>query len=220
MSALWSKMPCGWQTQPNHHQAIISSDRGDAIAALKLYITLCLKANFLPNATFSSSGCVKKSITDFCKLTKLSRPMVVRGFRQLKIWGFVTSKAGRPTIYQINNYDDAKYWVKLPRSHLFSTPNERVITKLISLSNRRSASLHALQLYLYLASISNGVSKKAKVTYDKISEVLGVNRNEVSRAISLLIACDLVTVRQDDTDIEQHMHSCNVYTLRGSIAEK
>lgn len=52
------------------------------------------------------------------------------------------------------------------------------------------------------------------MTYVRITEVLGVNRNDVSKAISTLVAHDLLTVRKSEDD-NGDVYAINAYWLRG-----
>lgn len=219
MSDLWAKMPCSWQTEVEKHNDIRGrfgwqADQGASIAALKLYIALCLKANFSSNTRFPRAGCVQKSITDFERLTDLSRPMVVRGMRRLVDLGIVEPLAGRPRVYRIVDYETARYWTKLPRTYLFGDRSETQVQKLFSLPNRSRTTLAALQFYLYIAAVRNRLGD-AKVTYNTIAERTGLSRSEISGAISLLVGNDLLSVRQNEDG--GPLRACNIYWLRGNL---
>lgn len=212
----WAKMPCSWQNQADVHKALREAPAGEAIAALKLYIALCLKANFKKKLDVPSEGCVKKSITELSKLIKTSRPMVIRGLRLLEKLKIIESLGGRPTTYKILGYESSKYWAKLPLTYLYKNKQRKEITLIAHLPNRTIATLEALQMYLYIASIRDKSSDKANVTYEKLCSVLNLTRNAVSRAISLLTSFDLVTVRNEAFDYNLDKQQCNCYWLRGT----
>lgn len=99
----WSKMPCSWQTNASFHANLRYTPRsflgdgcppGEAIAALKLYVALCLKANYNARAHLPETGCVQLSISDLCELVGLSRPMVIKGLRKLVEWMIIEGKGG------------------------------------------------------------------------------------------------------------------------------
>lgn len=220
-TAKWSKMPCSWQTSNNVHEKIRGAPAGVAIAALKLYIGLCLKANFAPRKGLPETGCVKRSVEQLCKLAGLSKPMVISGLKMLGTLGMIELRGGRPATYHITEYETAKYWTKLPRDHLYDGGLGVRMPLLDSLPNRGKATLHALQMYLYLASIRNRDSNKATVTYEHMSKVLGFGRNDISRAISSLVSADLISVRLGEVDdFHKSERPCNVYWLRGSISDE
>lgn len=219
--AKWSKMPCSWQTSKDVHDQIRGVPPGIAIAALKLYIGLCLKANYAPRKGLPETGCVRRSIEQLCNLAGLSKPMVIAGVKMLRTWGMIELRGGRPATYHITEYDTAKYWTKLPREHLYDGGLGTTMPLLEALPNRSKATLHALQMYLYLASIRNRDSNKATVTYDRMAAVMGIGRNDISRAISSLVSADLLSVRLGEIDdFHTSGRPCNVYWLRGSMSDE
>ena len=212
----WRKMPVSWQKDPAFQEKVRSAPQGHAIAALKLYIALCLKANFHPT-DFLAAGCAQLSLTSLSELVDVSRPMVIAGLNLLSSWGVIASEGGRPTVWRIVEYLDAPYWVKLPKRPLYGSKSEERILGLIQLPNRRRDSLHALQLYLYLASIRDKHTFMANLSYEQGKKTLGISRNQFSTAISLL-ALELVSVRTAIEVKEQtgKNFSSSQYWLRGS----
>lgn len=213
---MWKKMPVSWQKEPEFQRKIRDADQGVAIAALKLYIAICLKAEYYETERLSA-GSVQLSLTVLSELVGLSRPMVIAGLELLKEWNVVLPAGGRPLIRQIVGFEKPEYWVKLPTRHLFGSKNENRIERLIELPNRRRTTLHALQLYLYLAAIRDGGSNKATVSYQRAADTLAISRNYLSEALSQL-AGRLVTVR---TAVEAKRvtginFSSNEYWLRGT----
>jgi hypothetical protein len=213
----WRKMPVSWQKDPESQQRIRAAPQGAAIAALKIYLAICLKAEFHETDRLPA-GSAQLSLTSLCELLDLSRPMVVDGLKLLVEWNIVARIGGRPTILQIIGFDEPPYWVKLPKRPLYGGKSEDAIEALMQLPNRKRSSLHALQLYLYLASIRDKHSNMAKLSYDQGAATLGISRNHFSSAVSLLAAVGLVTVRTA-LEIKQQTgqnFSSNQYWLRGS----
>jgi hypothetical protein len=212
----WRKMPVSWQKEPDFQKKIRAADQGSAIAALKIYIAICLKAEYYETERLPA-GSAQLSLTALCNMLDLSRPMVVAGINLLVKWGVVARIRARPTILQIVEFESASYWVKLPTRPMYGSKCEDAIETLIHLPNRRRSTLHALQLYLYLASIRDKASNKASLSFDHGTKTLGISRNQFSAAVSLL-AENLVTVRtamaiKDETG---QKFSSNQYWLRGS----
>jgi hypothetical protein len=212
----WSKMPVSWQKDPSFQERIRSAPQGDAIAALKLYIAICLKAEFHPTETLDA-GCVQLSLTSLCELVDVSRPMVIAGLKLLAEWGIVRSENGRPTILRIVHYVNTPYWVKLPKRPLYGSKDQDHVIGLVQMPNRRRGTLHALQLYLYLAAIRDKQTHIAKLSYDQGKRTLGLSRNQFSAAISML-TLELVTVRtaSETKEMTGKSYSTNQYWLRGS----
>jgi|SRR5471032_2972455 len=215
----WSKMPVSWQKDLSFHEKIRAAPQGDAIAALKLYIVLCLKANFNLTGTLAA-GCVQLSLTSLSELVDISRPMVVAGLKLLDEWKIVESEKGRPRILRIVNYDGAAYWAKLPNRPLYGGKSEERVIGLIQMPNRQRGTLHALQLYLYLASIRDKYTQIANLSYDQGKKILGLSRNHFSAAISMLVL-ELVSVRTslETKQLKGQSYSTNQYWLRGSESD-
>ena len=205
------------------HRTIGEAPKGEAIAALKLYIGFCLKANYGEKDGLPKPGCVRISLSQLEQLADLSRPMVVAGLKLLKKWSMVESLGGRPAIYHIVEYETTRNWTKLTNrslygSYSFSKKERDRMLGLEHMSNRSTTTLHALQLYLYLASMRNQHTNKAQVGYNVMCRVLEIQRNWLSAAISML-STDLITVRTAPTVNyeENKKHSTNHYWLRGSL---
>lgn len=215
----WSKMPCSWQINPENQRVIrcaASTQPGEVIAALKLYIALCLKANYNKKEGLPSTGCVKANLTQLGKLVGMSRPMIIRGINMLERWGVIEKLGGRPAIYHIRDYESAPYWTKLPKQYLYGGYDRDKVSAILALPNRLRSTVDALQLYLYLAAVRDRFTEKAKVTYPKIYSVLHLDRNQISHAISNLTGSGLITVRLEDFDEKSKKMPCNAYWLRGS----
>ena len=120
---------------------------------------------------------------------------------------------GKPTTYVLADYDTCRYWTKLPKRHLMGG-DSREIEHLATLSNRGQAVFEALQFYIYIASIRDKKTLKAKATYETIVEALGMSRNAVSIAITFLCARQMISMRPDS---EGGTHPCNIYWLMGKV---
>jgi hypothetical protein len=210
----WSKMPCGWQTDARVHRRIRKTPIGAAIAALKLYIAFCIKANY-NSKDGMEPGCVKLSLARLGRLVGLSKPMVISGLKALEDWDLAQRLQQRPAIYQLLDYVSCPNWAKLPTAHLYG--GRQGIGLLTRMNNRGRRRLLALQMYLYLAAIIDGRTRTARVSYDRICELLGAGRNDVSAAISILCEDELISCRlADATDRKNPRRQSNEYWLRGT----
>lgn len=216
MTSYWAKMPCDWQTDRFVHLKLRELPCGEAIAALKLYITFCLKANFKADGKLAQAGCVRQSLVALGLATGLSKPMVIKGLSALVQLDLVQRLGGRPATYLICRYETASYWAKLPTKYLQGAFVGEV-AKIARLSNRGQQVFEALQFYLYIAATRDKATLKAKITYDTLSSVLRMSRNAVSRAISYLVEQKLISLRPDP---EAERYPCNVYWLVGRFKEE
>jgi hypothetical protein len=221
----WAKMPCSWQLLPDRHAVLSGNSPGQVIAALKIYLSMCLYANFGPNGRFAAAGCTQRSVTAWCRSLKLSRPVAISGLRLLNATGIAERLGGRPETYRIADYETARYWTRLPKTYLLgSTP--RQVEKLASFPSRGRSAANALRLYVYIAAVRDRKTFAATVGYTKIIDTLGLSRNAVSSAISMLVEHELVTVRNNklaelhmvgyDGPIPRDIYvATNTYFLRG-----
>lgn len=213
----WAKMPCSWQTDPETHRAIRKLPTGQATSALKLYLAICVRANYNQRADLPTTGCARLTLDDLEALTGLSRPMVVAGLRQLRQLDIIEVLEKRPAVYHIKAYESARYWTRLPRAPLYGHPSARHLATLAAMPIRQGVTRHALQLYLYLASIRDRNSDKATVSFAQMQQTLDLSRRAISRGISMLVAHDLIGVRSGSTSAETNERSTSVYWLLGRV---
>lgn len=216
----WAKMPCGWQTDPMVHLQINQMPVGQAIAALKIYIGLVCRAAYSKRADLPAPGCARLTLSDLCELLDLSRPMVVAGIRGLRELALIEVVEKRPAVYRLANFETCPNWAKLPSGYLYGADSMRKLYKIAELSNRSGATVHALQLYLYLASVRDKHTLKAVVSYSRMDDTLCITRNEVSRGLSLLISHSLIGSRLGDPDPTTKRRPANVYWLQGRVGAR
>jgi hypothetical protein len=194
----WAKLPATWQLDGDQHAALARQQPGAVIAALKIYLGMCLYANFGPNERYEVSGCAQRSVSQLSHALKLSRPFVIKGLRLLRERRMVERLGGRPEIYRIARYDTARNWTRLPRQYLVGAGGpRRQIEKLAGFPSRGRTAANALRFYIYIASIRNRNTGAATVGYNRLMEILHLSRAEISDAISLLIEHQLITVRNN-----------------------
>ena len=217
MSSMWAKMPCGWQQDEHIHREMRKAPIGKAIAALKLYLALCMLANYSPTSALSSAGSVKLSLVALARKTGMSKPLAIGGARLLEKLKLIKREAGKPITYVLADYGTCKYWTKLPKRYLIGN-DSREIERMATLPNRGQEVFEALQFYIYIASIRDKVTGKAKVTYETIIHTLGMSRNAVSRAISTLCAKNMISMRPEDP--VPGKRPSNTYWLLGRMEEQ
>ena len=81
---------------------------------------------------------------------------------------------------------------------------------------RSKCELHALKLYLYLASSRDGKQKYVEASYEKIFERTGISERDIRRAIAVLIGTGLLRNVERQTAAEKNAWGPNKYFLEGS----
>lgn len=192
---LWVKMPSKWISDGVLLEHFSSKDISTEIAALKIYICLCLSAKVVTHSEYSSFLGLETYVDRFeARITydqimdsvSLSRVLVSRGLKKL-----VSSKlvridgSTRKKIYVLIGQPN-RSWCKLPRKDLIK--KDEVISAFTTFTQRYAFERDALKLFLYLLSIrtnskrfvdvSRGqIYEKTGITIDKIDGVLGFLRS-------------------------------------------
>jgi hypothetical protein len=213
----WVRMPTWWAINPEIHEAIANASTGDAIASLKLYLGMCATANRTPTDLLPLVGSVAATLTEWSQFMGLSRPMVIAGMGLLAKLGVIERLQLRPGIYRLTRYEDTAYWTRLPHRHLAVSSASGKLQKLVDMTSRSRTTLHALQLYVYIASIRDKKTLLATVSYTKMCETLHMSRASVSRGLSVLVHHDLVNMRHNDYDPVLKKKAAGVYWLKGRI---
>lgn len=213
----WVRMPTWWTGKTEIHQALADAPTGVAIAALKLYLAICSRASRKSTEFLPRVGSVCETVSNWVEIVGVSRPMAIQGLRLLIELGLLEQLQRRPGIHALVGYDGPGYWTRLPHKHLAGSGSSERILRLVEMSNRSRVTLHALQVYVYLASIRDRKTLQATVSYLRMTEVLVMQRAEVSQALSALAAHQLVSMRQNDYDPIAQRKLPGVYWLKGRM---
>lgn len=219
--SLFSKMPIKWIQDGglvnfgNRSTPMAEKElklQNGSIAALKLYMTLCLKATF-------GTGEVKTTYNKLIALSGMSRPVVARALKRLVDEELITKKSKSlcegSSIY-INGWLEHTYYGTLPKRWLFDDKGIR-IEKLLNF-NFSTASLHALKVYLALVGFRDRHRDGlAVISYTAIARYTGVPRYRVAEAITKLYDMNLISYRQADfTDSnDDEIDRTNRYLVKG-----
>lgn len=188
-------------------------DRGNSIAALKLYIGLLVKTNNM--SSDPEYGKSTWSITEIQKSTGLSREKIVTAGRILEEYRLIDidRKNGAKNIYKIVGYE-INSWGKIPKGMF------RLITggdTLKQITTRSKAGLNALKLYIYLVSCYDSKFGYSQPGYYTIENKTGIIRNEIKRALSMLINLELIVIEHEipDSKSGNPYNTPNRYYIRG-----
>jgi len=171
---------------------------GKSIAALKCIVALSVSIEFWTRKA-------KLSISDFEKLTGLSRPMVIHGLKKLQDMGIVlVDRSGHVHEYELTVTTQDDKWAKIPferaRRHISEIPNRGIVA------------LTAIKIYLLLACIRPNDQDMVAISYDTFTEYLGVQRPHIRAALDILYSHTLIRITLEGTSSKERH---NVYTVSG-----
>jgi hypothetical protein len=208
MKTVWSKLPSRWIRDGGLRAFQGGDSRGDA-AALKLYMTLALFANFKPIALLAA-GSTRMTFSDLEQQCEVSRRYIALGLRRLESQArIVTQRIGNTHCYVLADYEETG-WAKLPRAHLLDN------RRLPSFGIRGALHLDALKLYLTLVTFRANDASQVLLSYDKIEYYTGIARRHIRRTIDVLLNHEWIAITSyvPESRLRQPM---NIYLLRGDF---
>ncbi|WP_236233368.1 MarR family transcriptional regulator [Pseudomonas tohonis] len=200
-------MPAGFMVDS---EVDVEALRNECIAALRLYLVLCCRADF-------KTGVVSATYPQLTRFAKMSRALIARSFTRLEMEGLVVrqpqaKKSG--TVVQIEGWNDEYAWGKIPKLWLHDGGSDRM--RLLADFNYCKASLDALKVFIAILSFRDRARAGiARVSYTTLSEITGVPRYRVADAITKLYGMNLISFRQGDYRDLDPMDRTNRYLVRG-----
>jgi len=211
----WKKMPSLWIG--NKIAEFNKLDTAKAIAALKIYLTLCLFCKE------SDSGCrtVELTFSNLCDKASLSRSLVNEGLKVLYQKELIqnVSTTARKKIYTVDVLEDHNDgWCKLPFKGVVGEDGK--ISAFQSMHNRYPFELVALQTYMYLLYARDNNSASTLARKKTICEKLKCKLPELNKAITYLIHIGLLdkVVKKsiEGRPLDLFHDSCHFYMKTGS----
>ena len=144
-----------------------------------------------------------------CAATSLSRVKVANGLAILEERGLIQRKSNGRSTYRVENYQKDQGWAKLPASGLY---RHGAISAFTNFHLRNPAELEALKLYYLFASRRSRETNMAHISYDLIEEMIGINRSNIRRGLTMLAANSLVHIDHLPSKVSEHGIS-NAYRL-------
>lgn len=198
---LWAKMPTDWVRFDDGLTSFRSDELATSVAALKIYLMLCLQANRTPTPLLKEAGMVHVSYADIMEWANLSRAVVAGGIDKLRSEALIEYEEVRgKNLYRVASYDVHKGWAKVPTALVSSGVIKRI-------SARSKVGLNALKLYVLFLAQRNSVSSYASIGYDKIMSYTNIRRNDILPAVSVLTEARLVTCDRELRGDGEFSHS-------------
>lgn len=184
----WIKFPAKSIATDNSLRHITWSEYKSAgIAALQIYIVLCLRKDDVEDDEGNALGVAKVSYTALEDMAGLSRAMVAKGVDTLRQIGMIhVEKQGKESLYRIVGYNPHKNWAKMPCRELLNKSGDQIPA--FRVFNKRSKDeLNALKIFLLAICIRQNDEAFAMCSYEKIYEKTGVAEKDIRRAIAFLL---------------------------------
>jgi len=220
---LWVKMPSKWISNKVLADRFSSNNISTEIAALKLYIGLCLFSNVVTrtkirvtvdNRYFDVDQTPRFDYPDLVKQAEstltydqlgdscsLSRSLIKRGLDKLKQESLIRKEGTtRKKVYVLEG-GIARGWCKLPKKELLKKDIE--ISAFKAFTQRYEHERDALKIFLYILSIRSNSKRFVDVSRGKISEVTGVKLGDIYGALGFLRSIGLL----DDVKSRGHLKS-------------
>ncbi|MFQ6575292.1 hypothetical protein [Pseudomonas sp. UM16] len=168
------------------------AQQNSSIAALKLFICLCMLADY-------HSGKLNTTYPKLIALSGLSRPIVAKALKRLEKESLL-EKVDKPiregTTLQMAGWEE-RFHGKLPKSRLFDGSRTQLL--LLREFEFSALSLYALKVYLVICAFRNKDNFNiATINYKTISRYAGVPIHQIPSALNRLYHLELISYKQAD----------------------
>jgi hypothetical protein len=197
---LWVKMPSHWITAGQLSKDFSSKVISEDIAALKIYICLCLYAEIVHRKK-SHSYCepthnlkipeitveqFESNLTydQISESTCLSRLMVSNGLKKLVATNLVQKQGTTRKIIYVITGSTGRAWCKLPKRELVKKDN--IISSFSPFKQRYKHERDALKFFLYLLSVRTNSKQYVDLSRGTISLKTGITISELDGALGFL----------------------------------
>ncbi|WP_316184785.1 hypothetical protein [Bradyrhizobium sp. SZCCHNRI1003] len=180
-------------------------------AALMLYVALNFTAEVETDDQGKRLGRASVSYAELEHITGLSRALISTGLKRLVEFGLIASTGSDQKRGYVIPWASNR-WFKLPCRAILSDGKIRPFQQL-SLRGKRE--LHALKLYLYLASIRDNRLPFSMASHEKIHKRLGIPEGEIRRAHSLLTSIGFLAGIDSEFQGIEKVNEPNKYYLTG-----
>jgi hypothetical protein len=202
----WVRVPTLWIRESGLSELKWKSGGAgsDNTAALMSLVAIAHAAN-------QDNGIAYATYDKLCVATGLSRAKLSNGLDVLTdIKVIERIPEGRST-YRLMNYDPKMGWGKLPAKSICSGDG---ILAFKELTLRRPAELNALKLFFLFVAFRDQASNMTKISYTKIEQYTGIERDKIKSGISLLASLSLIYVEHVPSE-ESPLGIANAYRIVG-----
>lgn len=199
----WVRVPTDWIDEGGLKRLLwIQGEGSDNVAALMSLTVIAHHAD-------ENTGLARITYEEMCGFTGLSRAKMSGGLGVLERHNVITRNVAGRSTYLLTRYKREGGWGKLPAKGLYSCG---IIAAFEEFTLRRSAELNALKLYYLFVQRRDNKTNMANISYEKIHEYIGVDRNKIKQGLSLLAALGLVHIEHVPSEQSKYGIS-NAYRL-------
>ena len=180
----WGRFPSDWVAAGGLKCFGWSRVGTPGIAALRLYTVLAQRLR-------DPDGVVRANYEALCDNANLSRASVSSGLRLLEDKNLIRTgqAAGGKGRYQFIGYDPKRGWAKIPAQKLY---DGRQFQPFKTWHMRSQVELHAMRLYLLIATRRDTSLNEAFLTYQKIQEMAGMRDDQITGGLTFLSASSMI----------------------------
>ena len=206
----WVIFPSGWVRNGGLQRFRWNPSSGStATAALMLLAVIAHHADPI-------TGKATITYDHMHRATGLSRLKISAGLRWLEHENVLEpASSDRRSTYAIAGYAPARAfggWAKLPAKRMYNAAGN--ITAFQDFKLRSRVELDAMKLYFLFAAFRDGSTNVANLSYERITQYTGIERNSIKPALSFLAANVMVAVDQLQSSTNEHGVS-NTYRVIG-----
>ncbi|MFQ3171365.1 MAG: hypothetical protein ACI9DG_001399 [Oleispira sp.] len=208
----WVKLPTGWIREGGLRVITWKAHRSGGIAALQILIALAHagKRRDIPISSEADMEAVPISYTSLSDTINVSRTLISKGKLILRQLDLISVEGAKPEKYTLNYLYDDK-WGKLPMNSLINKSYK--IRAFDNFKQRKKIELNALKIYLLIIAFRNDKTNYASISYPRIEELSGVDRNDIRNATSLLCSENMINISRSPAETTYEIH--NKYYLQG-----
>ncbi|MGS3710831.1 helix-turn-helix domain-containing protein [Klebsiella pneumoniae] len=158
---------------------------------------------------------VKITYTRLSEMTGISRQLIREGTAILvKLDMIDVTRIGRNNTYKLISNKERSGWCKIP-VRAITSEGGHAITPFEDLKLRRKVELHALKIFIYLASVRDNYTEYSLASYQTISSAVGITEKDIQRALALLSLVGLITRISSEKADDTKKNQPNRYYLAG-----
>lgn len=143
--------------------------------------------------------------------TGLSRSLIRQGIQRLEASQLVTAIGSQQKRAYILRWNTG-YWFKLPCRAMV---NQNGIPAFKTFTLRSKHELNALKIYLYLASIRDGLNLYSEASYEAINKKTNIPERDIRKALNILTTSGIMARINRESDRSASSWGPNQYFLTG-----